>query len=114
MLVCYPLYTLSGLRRGSSSDELLHQLDLKAFEPVVDYLLVTGLQASGCGLSLLADFARAFLAHLSTLHLRFLPSMAQYFYVALKGRSAPLKYLSGSKRLGPDCGTEHGTDYHRL
>ena len=114
MLVCYPLYTLFGPRRGSFSDELLHQLDLKAFEPVVDYLLVTDLQASGYELSLLADSVRAFLARLSTLHLRFLLSMAQCFYEALKGRSAPLMCLSRSKRQGPDCGTEHDTGFHRL
>ena len=113
--VCYPSYTRFGSRRGSSSDELLHQLDLTTSLPAANYQPVTNSLAFGYGLSLLAHFGRAFLAHPSTLDLRFHPcSMFQCFCEALKGQLAPLRCLSESKRLGPDCGTERGTGYHRL
>ena len=115
MLVCYPSYTLFDPLRGSSSDELLHPLDLTVFVPVADYRPITSLLASGYVLRLQARSKKAFPTHLSTLHLHFLLcSKAQCFYEALKGRSVPLRYLSGSKRLGPDCDIERGTGYQRL
>ena len=115
MLACYPLYILFDLQRGSSSDELLHPLDLTVFIPVADYQPITSSLASGYELRLLEHFVRAFHSHLRTLHLHFLPYfMIQCFCEALKGQLAPLMYLSGSKRLVPDCDTKRGTGYHRL
>ena len=115
MLVCYPSYTLFDPLQESSSDELLHPLDLTVFVPVTDYRPVASLLTSGYALRLQAHFARASLVHPSTLHLHFLLCLkAQCFYEVLKGRSVPLRYLSGSKRPGPDCGTERDSGCHRL
>ena len=115
MLVYYPSYTLFDPLRGSFSDEHLHPLALTVFVPVADYRPVASLLASGYVLRLQAHSVKAFPTHLSNLHLHFLLCFkAQCFYEAPKGRSVPLRYLSGSKRLSPDCGIERGIGCHRL
>ena len=115
LLVYYPSYTLFDPLPGSSSDERLHPLDLTAFVQVADYRPVASSLASGYELRLQAHSVKAFPTRLSTLHLHFLLCFKVLcFYEVLKGRSVPLRYLSGSERPGPDCGTERDSGYHKL